>query len=103
PIVIMMLAPVDRQAQLAACRELGIRSYVTKPTKSSDLLLALMKSSGLIGDAQADLTPVVDLQGSDPAHEPVARMLEVLLVDDNLFNQKVGVLKLQKQGCQAEV
>ena len=30
-------AAVDRQAELNQCRELGIRSYITKPFKPADL------------------------------------------------------------------
>jgi PAS domain S-box-containing protein len=104
PIVVMMLSPVDRQAELASCRELGIRSYITKPTKPKDLLNALLKSSGLMQKSEWD----IDLGQPNEAGMPEmstrpAHQLNVLLVDDNLFNQKVGILKLEKLGYQVQV
>jgi PAS domain S-box-containing protein len=95
PIVVMVLPPVDRQVQLATCRELSVTSYVTKPTKSSDLLHALRKAAGLRPVTQMD----VDLNESKSGPDlPKRYALDALLVDDNSFNQKVGVLKLQKLG-----
>jgi PAS domain S-box-containing protein len=104
PVVVMILSAVDRQAQLATCRELGVRGYVTKPTKPTDLVAALLKSSGLVPEsvADVDLRPSTDapdrIMPSSPAHR-----LHALLVDDNPFNQKVGVLKLHKLGLEVQV
>jgi PAS domain S-box-containing protein len=104
PIVVMMLSPVDRQAELASCRELGIRSYITKPTKPGDLLNALLKSSGLVQHPECDIDmDPTDDGATHQAQERPGQQLSTLLVDDNLFNQKVGVLKLEKRGYRVEV
>jgi two-component system sensor histidine kinase/response regulator len=95
---------VDRQAELASCRELGIRSYITKPTKPGDLLNAFLKSSGLVqhSECDVDLDPPGDAAIPQAQDRPV-QQLRTLLVDDNLFNQKVGVLKLEKHGYLVQV
>jgi PAS domain S-box-containing protein len=100
PSLVMMLPPVDRQAELIQCRELAIQSYITKPFKAADLARALSEPSafldGEIGVTSEDNTlrkPTVV-----PAHS-----LSLLLVDDNPFNQKVGRLKLERLGHQVTV
>ena len=47
PILVMMLPPVDRQAELNQCRELGIHAYFSKPYKIADLAKALSSSASL--------------------------------------------------------
>ncbi len=49
PTLVMILPPVDRQAELGQCRELGIRSYITKPFKPADLAKALSNFVGAFG------------------------------------------------------
>jgi PAS domain S-box-containing protein len=94
PSLVMMLPPVDRKAELAQCREMGIQSYITKPFKPADLARALQERSGY-SECEIDLTPP-----SPAIQTPVAaaRVLNLLLVDDNPFNQKVGRLKLERLG-----
>ena len=101
PTLIMMLSPVDRQTELAQCRELGIPSYITKPFKPADLLKALSNSSRL-SEYDIDLA-AVDNGLPRPTLTVLARSLNLLLTDDNPFNQKVGALKLQHQGHRVTV
>jgi CheY-like chemotaxis protein/HPt (histidine-containing phosphotransfer) domain-containing protein len=101
PTLVMMLPPVDRQAELTQCRELGIQSYITKPFKQADLAKALSDCSRL-SDHEIDLAP-----GDETSPQPMlaasGRSLNLLLVDDNPFNQKVGRLKLEKLGHRVTV
>ena len=104
PAIVMMVPPVDRRSQLAECQELGIQGYFAKPYKPMDLLNAVLKSCGIIKstgeDRDINLGEVDSKAGSLPK---AAVALKLLLVDDNPFNQKVGVLKLQRQGHEVTV
>lgn len=102
PTVVMMLAPVDRQAELASCRELGIRSYVTRPMKPRDLMKALLKSTGTVQVSEHEIV-LAPIENAAPADEAALPRLRILLVDDNPFNQKVGSLKLSNKGHHVDV
>jgi PAS domain S-box-containing protein len=95
--MVMLLSTSDQQQGVARCRQAGIPVHTLKPLKQSDLLKAIL---------QALEMPVAQLDEPDPdvedaqaveAETPVRR-LRLLLVDDNVFNQKVGALKLEKEG-----
>jgi CheY-like chemotaxis protein len=104
PAIVMMVPPVDRRSQLAACKELGIQGYFAKPYKPVDLLNAILKSSGVVQstgeEPHINAGEVDSRSGSMPKS---ADALKLLLVDDNPFNQKVGVLKLIRQGHEVTV
>ncbi len=101
PTIVMILPPVDRQAELEQMRELGIQSYITKPFKPEDLVKAFSDNAQL-SSLDIDLTPEGPLVQSFTNVAPV-RPLSLLLVDDNTFNQKVGKLKLEKLGHRVTV
>jgi CheY-like chemotaxis protein len=104
PATVLLLSSHDRQGDVARCKALGGCVSAVKPVKQSDLVKALRKLHGLPG-AQGTM-PEIDLgrEGlAAPEPEPLARRLQILLVDDNPFNQKVGSLKLAKPGHAVEV
>jgi PAS domain S-box-containing protein len=96
---VMLLSSPDRQSDLGRCRRLGLGTYVSKPIKRSDLVKALRTALGLPGKAGDDTEPKVGCASTslDRDPQPFSR-LHILLVDDNTFNQRVGVLKLEKKG-----
>src|SRR5208282_4977971 len=53
--IIMMLTSGDRLDDVARCEELGIRAYLMKPVKQSELLEATMLAMGIVAPAEADL------------------------------------------------
>jgi CheY-like chemotaxis protein/HPt (histidine-containing phosphotransfer) domain-containing protein len=89
--VVPMLSSPDQPGDLVRSRKLGLTTCLTKPVKASDLLEALMTAQGL---------PVAAPGGArdQRADDPALPHLRILLVDDNPFNQKVGVLKLESKG-----
>ena len=104
PAIVMMLPPVDRKTEAAQCKELGIKGYITKPYKPADLLKALLKSCGVVQSTGTEMEINLAQLDSRPASLPKAGVaLKLLLVDDNPFNQKVGVLKLNRQGHKVTV
>ena len=90
PPIIMMLNPGDRSADVARCEQVGATAYLMKPLNQSELLdtiLAVLDGSGI------DIV-VGDLGDHEPT--PIRR-LDVLLVEDSPYNQKLALGLLQKQ------
>jgi signal transduction histidine kinase/CheY-like chemotaxis protein/ligand-binding sensor domain-containing protein len=90
---IILLTSTGQQGDASRCRELRISAYLPKPIKQSELLQA-----------------VLTVLGESPSKEPLGKVvtrhslretmgsLQVLLVEDNLVNQKLAVRLLEKQG-----
>jgi PAS domain S-box-containing protein len=83
----VMLTSAGQPEDMARCRELGIEAYLIKPIKQSDLLTTLLR----VLDAARHHTPEVSTTTA-------ARSLRVLLAEDNLVNQKLGLRLLEKHG-----
>jgi two-component system sensor histidine kinase/response regulator len=90
---IMMLTSGGPSSDVARCRELGIASYLTKPIKPSELLhsicTALHISAVTVHDTPR-LPPPSRLRSQRPFH--------ILLVEDNVVNQRLTVRLLHRWG-----
>jgi CheY-like chemotaxis protein len=90
---IMMLSSSALAGDVSRCKALGIAAYLTKPIKASDLLEAICRT--------LDRTPV---RVADPAlTKPAApsapaRLVKVLVAEDNLVNQRVALGLLSRRG-----
>jgi CheY-like chemotaxis protein/HPt (histidine-containing phosphotransfer) domain-containing protein len=91
---VMMLTSGGQAGDAGRCRELGLAGYLTKPVRQQDLWKAIMAALG----APAEAEPTVS--APRPA---TSRRLHILLAEDNLFNQKLAVRLLQKQGHEVVV
>jgi CheY-like chemotaxis protein/HPt (histidine-containing phosphotransfer) domain-containing protein len=93
---IMMLSSAGPELA-QRCRALGVDIYLSKPIKQMDLLESMTRA--LSGREPASR------QG--PAHADAAvlrlRPLNILLAEDNVVNQKLMVVMLQKKGHQVAV
>lgn len=90
---IMMLSSAGQRGDTARCRELGIAAYLTKPIKQSDLLEAIL--TALYASSTETREPSSRSQLSLPESR---RCLHILLVEDNVINQRVAVGILEKWG-----
>jgi CheY-like chemotaxis protein len=98
---IVLLWPVNRQVDIARCRELGIHSCLVKPVRESELLEAIGTSLGRAGTLEG-LTPT-NSPPEQPAtafREPAgpSRRLRILLAEDTVMNQKLARCVLERRG-----
>jgi len=97
---LMLLASLRQRDQTEAARDAGIMAYLTKPVRRSQLYECLGRVMGIV----AEIAPV-------PAHAPAplpglkeARAhIRILVVEDNVVNQKVAARMLEKRGYRVDV
>jgi PAS domain S-box-containing protein len=90
-VEIIPLTSVNRKGEAAQWTKLGISGYLVKPVKESELLNAIMKALGHPMDEKAPLITCAAVQEEK-------RKFSILLVEDNLVNQKVAATMLKKRG-----
>ena len=93
---VLMLTSADRRGDATRCRETGVKAYLVKPVRQSDLLDAIL--TALIG-ARGGAGAVDEPADEEPRLPP----LDVLLVEDNPVNQGLTLRILEKRGHQATV
>jgi PAS domain S-box-containing protein len=94
--LLIMLSSPDRAAELARCDQAGLEAPINKPINESELLDTLMSLRLGAGDETAPTLPARIV-------EIARKSLRVLLVEDSLFNQKLGIALLEKRGHQVAV
>jgi PAS domain S-box-containing protein len=89
---IMMLTSAGHRGDVERCKELGILSYVLKPVRQSDLLLAIGRALGENWSGAQPDKPVQPV--------PMSRVgnLRILVAEDNRVNQTVAIRTLEKMG-----
>ena len=96
--VVIMLTSAGLRGDAARCRELGIRAYLTKPIKRSELLQAVRLVLGSPAVTE-ESRPVVTIHS---LRESRGR-LRILLVEDNRVNQALATQFLEKRGHEVVV
>jgi signal transduction histidine kinase/CheY-like chemotaxis protein len=91
---LLLLTSSGQLGDIAQCKALGIDGYLLKPIKQSDLLDAILT---VLGTRPAALEP------APAAVDESCRPLHILLVEDNLVNQKLVSRMLEPLGHQVEV
>ncbi len=90
---LIMLTSAGERGDIARSRRLGIRTYLTKPVRQSDLLDAIVNALAVPPGARLRPEPA----GRRKARQ-VQRRLHVLVAEDNPINQKLAVEMLKKEG-----
>jgi light-regulated signal transduction histidine kinase (bacteriophytochrome)/DNA-binding response OmpR family regulator len=88
---IIMLTSADQSSAVKKCRELGVGTCLSKPVKRSDLLLAIRK---VLGKPEVE----TNLPASPANDAATIFPLHILLVEDNVVNQKLALTLLAKAG-----
>jgi signal transduction histidine kinase/DNA-binding response OmpR family regulator len=89
---VIVLTSAGLRGDAARCRQLGIRAYLPKPVKRSDLLQAIRIALG--SSFQTAAAPLITVHSM---REPPGR-LRILLAEDNAVNQMLAVRVLEKRG-----
>jgi PAS domain S-box-containing protein len=97
---IMMLTSAGHRGDAARCQDLGVSAYLLKPIRQSELREAVAR---VLGARQQDgAIPLVTRFSLQDAREAHA-YLRVLLVEDNLVNQRLAMRLLEKRGHRVAV
>jgi PAS domain S-box-containing protein len=102
PIILLTSADVKRCP--VRCRELGIRSYLTKPVKQAELHDAILRALSLAPEEPWESSAVEVAKADEPfmrkpGHDyGAAGQLRILLAEDNVINQLLVTNLLKKRG-----
>ena len=100
PVMIMLTSSGMTQDKRLAM-ELGIKAYLTKPVRHSELFDVMRNSLRGVTPPQAQESRPVEASAAEPA--PPRRSMRILLAEDHPVNQKVAVCMLQGMGYHATV
>lgn len=103
-IKMIMRSTSNESEAKARFMKLGFSAYLRKPTRRDQLLLVLqdiMTDPGTNKPSQPSALPFTNDEHVDVAAED-NEGISVLVVEDNLVNQKVANRMLQKLGCQVD-
>ncbi len=101
---IIMLSSIADVIKSQEIYKMGFSGYLNKPVRVADLREALLKAirKPEPESPQNGLVSVPEIQETDG--QPLAgKPAGILLVEDNMINQRIAVLHLQKLGCQVDV
>jgi PAS domain S-box-containing protein len=89
---VLMLTSAGQPDDVERCRQLGVRAYLTKPVRQSELFETILSTLG-----GATLHARLASAGEAPA-APGQRPLRILVAEDNAVNQKLAQHLLSKHG-----
>ena len=101
---LVMLTSLDRAGDTPRLAALGFAAYLTKPVRTRELLDAVAKVMG--GEPrqwQMDTQPMITRNTLTQSAAQQRFGGHVLLVEDNVVNQKVAVRFLERLGCSVQV
>ncbi len=90
---VMMLSSAGQRGDAIRCRELGVAAYLTKPVRQQELLEAVLTA---LGEGPKKEPPAVLITRHSLRES--RRQLRLLLVEDNVVNQRLAVRLLEKRG-----
>jgi CheY-like chemotaxis protein len=89
--IIMLITNDDRKGNFQKCNSMGIDHYLIKPFDTDDLILSLKSSF-----------PFIDEQSAESDQGNARSDLKILVIEDNIMNQKVIGVMLKSLGYSYE-
>jgi two-component system, sensor histidine kinase and response regulator len=99
---VMMLTSSGEYGDQSRCAALGIAAYLTKPVYAADLRTAIERALGTKPAAVVAPAPVRS-KGGMLAMSSGSTVVRVLLVEDNMVNQRVAAGLLTKRGHEVTI
>ncbi|OQX96426.1 hypothetical protein B6I21_01075 [candidate division KSB1 bacterium 4572_119] len=93
---IILMTSIANRNEKKRLEENGFKSYLTKPIKQSQLYNCLMT---LIGQKQMGVSASQGDKTPGRISDSKLGTVKILLVEDNVINQKVALKMLEKMGC----
>jgi two-component system, sensor histidine kinase and response regulator len=90
PAIVLLTVPGQR-GDAARCKEIGVNGYLTKPISAYELVKA---AAAALGAAQSAGGPLITRHSL----RENLQSLDILLVEDNVINQKLAMKLLRKRG-----
>ena len=101
---VVLLTSMDRHGDTRRFAAMGFAGYLSKPVKPRELLATLEKVlSRHAQEWHSQTHPLITLNVAQQANRAKSLSGLVLLVEDNLVNQKVARRFLERMGCEVEV
>jgi signal transduction histidine kinase/DNA-binding response OmpR family regulator/HPt (histidine-containing phosphotransfer) domain-containing protein len=101
--VVMLIPAADLQRDTDLARRAGAAAHLRKPVKRAELVKALRRVTDPVEAQPARPTVRVGHPADRVADLLAPAGLRILLVEDNPFNQKVSVMKLERWGHRVRV
>jgi len=104
-VPVVILSSVAYLGRMKAFEEIGVDAYLSKPVKQSQLLdcmSIILGASGELGDRDTLQNRTI-LTEHSVVSTNFRKRVRLLLVEDNVVNQRVAIALLQKAGFRAEV
>jgi CheY-like chemotaxis protein len=100
---LVLLTAIGQRGEAQAARDAGYEAYLTKPIRQSHLLdcLRLVLSGQTTDPSESSTLPLVTRHTVLEAE--AQRRCHVLVVEDNIVNQKVAVKMLERLGCRVDI
>jgi two-component system sensor histidine kinase/response regulator len=100
---LIMLTSMDREGDIKHFADAGFAAYIAKPLRRRELLHCLRKVLGHDADAWQGRSQPMITQGSLLSADRGAYRGTVLIVEDNVINQRVATRFLERAGCKVEI
>jgi two-component system, sensor histidine kinase and response regulator len=94
-VTIMMLTSAGHRGDAQRCKEWGVSGYLLKPVRKSELREAIARAIG--AREQSETIPLITRYSLLDVRE-LSEVLNVLVVEDNLVNQRLTTRLLEKRG-----
>jgi signal transduction histidine kinase/CheY-like chemotaxis protein len=92
---ILMLTSDQQRDDASRCRELGIAAYLVKPVRQTELYKAILSALNLRPKVEEEKPAAL---GVDTSKQGCTRLLNILLVEDNVINHVLATRILEKRG-----